>query len=231
LLILVLAEAALETVPKNLWSHPAVRRHSKRQKKHPQHLLLDRSMHHSAMRKLEENAKRGRPDITHLALLEAMGSPLNKEGLLQVYVHTNKNYVITVNPKARLPKNYNRFLGLMQQLFQLGKVPSEGDALLKLKCKTLQDLLAEIEADYVMTFSREGQPKTLEEAVSSLKAKQRPAVIIGGFPHGHFSKSTVQLADEIVSVDPEMLEAWTISSRIIYEYEKALSLPKKRLIP
>jgi rRNA pseudouridine-1189 N-methylase Emg1 (Nep1/Mra1 family) len=56
-------------------------------------------------------------------------------------------------------------------------------------------------------------------------------VIIGGFPHGHFSKSTVQLADEIVSVDPEMLEAWTLSSRIIYEYEKALSLPKKRLIP
>ena len=229
MLILVLAEAALETVPKDLWSHPAVKRHSKRQTKPPKHLLLDRSLHHSAMRKLGENEKRGRPDITHFALLEALGSPLNKEGLLQVYVHTNQDYTITVNPKARLPRNYNRFIGLIEQLFQLGKVPSEGEALLKLENKTLQKLLNDAEADYVTVFSREGSPKTLQEAVSSLQAKRRPAVIIGGFPHGHFSKSTLQLADEVVSVDPEMLEAWTLTSRVIYEYERATSLPKKRI--
>jgi rRNA small subunit pseudouridine methyltransferase Nep1 len=229
LLVLVLAEAALETVPKNLWSHPAVRNHSKRQKKPPQNLLLDRSLHHSAMKRLGENEKRGRPDITHFTLLEALGSPLNKEGLLQVYVHTNKDYTITVNPNARLPRNYNRFLGLIEQLFQMGKVPSEGEALLKLENKTLQKLLAETEADYVMAFSREGKPKTLEKAVSSLQTKQRPAVIIGGFPHGHLSETTFQLADEVVSVELEMLEAWTLTSRIIYEYERTLSLPQKRL--
>lgn len=227
----MLAEAALETVPKDLWSHPAVRRHSKRQKKPPQNLLLDRSLHHSAMRRLGEDEKRGRPDITHFALLEALGSPLNKEGLLQAYVHTNQDYIITVNPSARLPRNYSRFLGLIEQLFQRGKVPSEGEALLKLESKTLPNLLAETEADYVMVFSREGQPKTLEEAVSSLQAKRRPAVIIGGFPHGHLSETTLQLADEIVSVDQEMLEAWTLTSRVIYEYERALSLPQKRLAP
>jgi rRNA small subunit pseudouridine methyltransferase Nep1 len=231
LLIFVLAEAALETVPSDLWSHPAVRRHSKRQKKLPQHLLLDRSLHHSAMMRLRESEKRGRPDITHFALLEALGSPLNKEGLLQVYVHTNGDYIVTVNPAARLPRNYNRFLGLIEQLFQLGKVPSEGEVLLKVEHKTLQRLLAETEADYVMAFSREGQPKTLEEAVSTLQAKQKPAVIIGGFPHGHFSETTVQLADEVVSVDSEMLEAWTLTARVIYEYERGLSLPKKRIAP
>ncbi len=227
----MLAEAALETVPENLWSHPAVRRHSKRHGKPPGHLLLDRSLHHSAMRRLGENEKRGRPDITHFVLLEALGSPLNKEGLLQVYVHTNQGYAITVNPKARLPRNYNRFIGLIEQLFQLGKVPSEGEVLLKLESKTLQDLLSQAEADYILAFSREGQPKTLEETVFSLQTKQRPAVIVGGFPHGHFSQSTVQLADEVVFVDSEMLEAWTLTSRIIYEYERALSLPKKRIAP
>ncbi len=231
MLVLVLAEAALETVPKDLWSHPAVRRHSKRQKKPPKHLLLDRSLHHSAMRKLGENEKRGRPDITHFVLLEALGSPLNKEGLLQAYVHTKQDYTITVNPSARLPRNYNRFLGLIEQLFQLGKVPSEGEMLLKLESKTLPNLLAETEADYVIAFSREGQPKTIEEAISSLQTKRRPAVIIGGFPHGHLSETTVQLADEIVSVDSEMLEAWTLTSRVIYEYERALSLPQKRNAP
>jgi rRNA small subunit pseudouridine methyltransferase Nep1 len=229
LLTLILVEAALETVPKNLWSHPAVKRHSKRQKKPPQQVLLDRSLHHAAMKKLIENEKRGRPDITHFVLLEALGSPLNKEGLLKVYVHTNKDYTITVNPKTRLPRNYNRFLGLIEQLYRLGKVPSEGETLLKLENKTLQTLLAEIEADHVLLFSREGKPKTLQEAVSGLYKKQRPAVIIGGFPHGHCSKTTLELADEIVSVDFEMLEAWTLTARVIYEYERALSLPKKRL--
>ena len=158
----MLAEAAIETVPEDLWSHPAVRRHSKRQRKPPKHLLLDRSLHHSAMRRLDDNLKRGRPDITHFALLEALGSPLNKEDLLQTYVHTNQDYTITVNPSTRLPRNYNRFIGLMEQLFQQQKVPTTGESLLKLEHKTLQQLLTETKADYVLAFSREGKPRTIQ---------------------------------------------------------------------
>ena len=229
MLILVLAEAALETVPKELWRHPAVRRHSKRQRKPPKQLLLDRSLHHSAMRRLDDNLKRGRPDITHFTLLEALGSPLNKEGHLQVYVHTNQDYIITVNPTTRLPRNYNRFIGLMEQLYELEKVPSDGQPLLKLEPKTLQQLLAETKADYILAFSREGKPKTIQDAVSALQSKQSSAVIVGGFPHCHFLETTAQLVDEVVCVDSEMLEAWTITSRVIYEYERSLSLPTKRL--
>jgi rRNA small subunit pseudouridine methyltransferase Nep1 len=226
-----LAEAAIETVPEELWSHPAVRRNARRVGKPPGHILLDRSLHHSAMRRLAENEKRGRPDIIHFTLLETLASPLNKEGLLKVYVHTRQNYTITVNPKARLPRNYNRFTGLIEQLFQLRKVPSEGEVLLKLENKTLPELVNDSSADYLTAFTRMGKPKTLEETVTSIKAKQRPAVIIGVFPHGHFSKTTLQLADETVCVDPKMLEAWTLTSRVIYEWERALSLPKKRIIP
>ncbi len=229
MLTFILAEAALETVPKDLWSHPAVRRHSKRQGKTPAQLLLDRTLHHSAMKRLEKNEKRGRPDITHFALLEALGSPLNKEGLLQTYIHTNNDYVITVNPNTRLPRNYNRFIGLMEQLYQLGKVPSKGETLLKLEHKTLQNLLTETETDHIVFFSRKGSPKTLEDVASNLSAKHMPAVVVGGFPHGHFTEATIQLADEIFCVDSEMLEAWTLTSRVIYEYERAISLPKKRI--
>ena len=229
MLILVLAEAAIETVPEDLWSHPAVRRDSKRQRKPPKQLLLDRSLHHAAMRRLDDNLKRGRPDITHFALLEALGSPLNREGLLQTYVHTNKDYAITVNPSVRLPRNYNRFIGLVEQLFQQKKVPPEGEILLRLEHKTLQQLLAEAKSDYVLVFSREGKPRIMHDAVSGLESRQRPTVIVGGFPYGHFSEATTKLADEVVCVDSEMLEAWTMTSRAIYEYEKALSLPPKRL--
>jgi len=222
------AEAALETVPRGLWNHPSIKRHSERLGKPPEFILLDQSYHHSAMKKLEESEKRGRPDIVHFALLEALGSPLNKERLLQVYIHTINDYVITVNPEARLPRNYNRFVGLLEQLFELGRVPSSGQPLLKLERKTLPQILDEVKSDYVMAFSRKGSPNTLEKAISRLLDKERPTVIIGGFPHGH-SETTIKLASEVVSIDPEMLETWTLTSRVIYEYERATSLPKKRL--
>lgn len=229
MLTLILAEAALETIPTELWSNPAVRSHAKKQGKPPKQLLLDRSIHHSAMRHLYNNFKRGRPDITHFALLEALGSPLNIEGVLQVYVHTNNDFVITVNPEVRLPRNYRRFVGLIEQLFQERQVPLNEEPLLILEQKTLHQLLVEIQTDYTLAFSRQGQPKTIHTAVSVLRSKQHPTIIIGGFAHGHFSKTTTQLLDETVCVDPEMLEVWTIISRVIYEYEKSLSIPKKRL--
>lgn len=226
---LILAEAALETVPQSLWDHPAVRRHAKKRGKHVRFILLDRSYHHAAMKRLDENLKRGRPDIVHFTLLEALGSPLNKTGGLQIYVHTVNDQTITVNPKARLPRNYDRFVGLMEQLFELGKVPPTGTALLQLEHKTLPQLLHEAKPTYVMGFSRAGIPCVLEEAVPRLSKSDRPAVIVGGFPHGHFSRTTLELMDEVVCIDPEMLEAWTVASRVIYEYERAVSLPKKRL--
>lgn len=231
MLILILAESALETIPQGLWRHPSVQRHSKRRGKHPQFLLLDRSYHHTAMKTLEGGEKRGRPDIIHFALLEALGSPLNREGLLQTYVHTIHDRVITVNPEARLPRNYLRFVGLVEQLFESGRVPPTGPALLKLERKTLPQLLREIKPDHVTAFSRKGKSRLLEEAVSELSEKERPAVVIGGFPRGHFSETTTRLAKEVIRIDPEMLEAWTVTSRVIYEYERALSLPRKRLKP
>jgi len=69
----------------------------------------------------------------------------------------------------------------------------------------------------------------LEEAVAKISDEEKPMVMIGGFPHGHFSSTNLKLMDEAVSIDVEMLEAWTVTSRVIYEYERAISLPKKRL--
>jgi rRNA small subunit pseudouridine methyltransferase Nep1 len=229
LLVLILAESALETIPKELWEHPAVKRYSRKYRKTPRFLLLDRSYHHAAMKTLPESEKRGRPDIVHFALLEALGSPLNKERLLQVYVHTFNNYVIKVKPETRLPRNYNRFVGLMEQLFELGRAPPNGQALLKLERKTLSQLLREINPTYVVGFSTAGVPHTVEGVMLRLLNEEKPAVIIGGFPHGHFSVATLRLANELVRIDLETLEAWTVTSRVIYEYECAVSLPIKRL--
>jgi len=231
LLILVLAESALETIPEKLWTHRSVQRYAKLRGKHPKFVVLDRSFHHRAMQSLDESAKRGRPDIVHFALLEALGSPLNKEELLQVYVHTFNDFVISVNPETRLPRNYSRFVSLIEQLFEFRRVPPSQTqtTLLTLEHKTLKQLIREVQPSYVMAFSRIGKPLTFEEAISKLSNEKRPLLIVGGFPHGHFSRATLKQVNETVCVDPDMLETWTMVSRAVYEYECLLSISKKRL--
>ena len=181
------------------------------------------------MDKLPDGKKRGRPDIVHFALLEALGSPLNKVGFLQVYVHTYSDFVVTVNSEVRLPRNYDRFVGLLEQLFERGCVPPSGQPMLSLERKSLQQLLAEIDADYILALSRHGTPATLREVVAPLHTKTNPAVIIGGFPHGRFSPAITTNANKVISIDSEMLDTWIVTGRVIYEYERALSIPVKRL--
>jgi len=230
LLILILAESALETVPKEIANHPAVRKHAMRRGKKPHQTILDRSYHHRAMLSLPNSEKRGRPDIIHFSLLSALGTPLAKEKLLEIYVHTIADYVIYVNPEVRLPRNYLRFIGLMEQLFIHGKVPPKSQKpLLQIEKKTFKKLMEEIGPEHTIAFTRKGEKQTLESAISKIADKRKAAVIVGGFPHGNFSEQTLKLADETICIDPETLEAWTVTARIIYEYERFIGLPEKRI--
>jgi len=228
-LLFVLAESALERVPKELWRHPVVVKTARRRGKRPGAILLDRSLHHPAMRSLPDASKRGRPDLVHTTLLAVMGSPLNKEGLLRTYVHTIDDHVIEIDPQTRLPKNYNRFVGLIEQLYEEGQVPPGGPPLLTIRREGLPELVERLEPDRILLFTEEGEPRTIEQAMRGLPGLERPMIIIGGFPHGHFKPETLSLADEKVCVDPEGLEAWVVAARAIYEYERAMGLPGERL--
>ena len=42
-----------------------------------------------------------------------LDSPLNRAGLLQVYIHTERNVLIEVHPQLRIPRTFDRFCGLM----------------------------------------------------------------------------------------------------------------------
>lgn len=65
------------------------------------------------MRRNNKDPGACRPDITHQSLLMLFDSPLNRAGLLQVYIHTSKNVLIEVNPQCRIPRTFKRFGGLM----------------------------------------------------------------------------------------------------------------------
>jgi len=141
---LILAEAALELVPKDLLEHSSVIAHAKRKRRRPNETILDRNYHHSAMKPSERFEKRGRPDIVHFSALEALGSPLNREGQLQTWIHTVQDEVIQVDPKTRLPRNYDRFVSLMEQLLVERRVPPQGAPLLSVKTMSLTELIERI---------------------------------------------------------------------------------------
>lgn len=121
---LVIAESALEMVPPELYGHPAVRAHARRTRGGKrQHMLLDNSWHYAAMKGMPDAARRGRPDLVHLALVTATSAPLYRlSRALEVYVHTADGCMISLGPGVRIPKSYHRFAGLVETLYETGVI-------------------------------------------------------------------------------------------------------------
>ncbi|MEM1936867.1 MAG: 16S rRNA methyltransferase [Candidatus Caldarchaeum sp.] len=218
-LLLVIVESALETVPPEIHRHPAVLKHAKRLGKDPSKILLDTSYHHWAMKNLQEAEKRGRPDIVHFSLLEALGSPLNLEGRLETYVATRSGHVIHLNPSVRLPRVYDRFKGLMEQLLDKGEVSSpSGERLLSLERAPLKTLVERLQPSLKVLMTERGETQSLHTVLKT----RRPMVMVGGFPHGEFSRETEELADMRVSLCRRPLEAWTVVSRVLCMAEQLM---------
>ncbi len=216
----MIADSELELVPKSIVEHPAVVNYARRRGKKPEEVILDSSYHHSALKKLEDGDRRGRPDIVHICLLNALESIANKEGKLRVYVHTRNDEVIYIKPETRLPRNYNRFLGLMESLFKNRVVPKDLE-LLRLEEKTLGELIEEIGPDEVFVMHEEGELIKPRDFGKSLAELENPVVIVGGFPHGDF-RSPVE--GRKVSLYREPLMAWTVVNEIIVNFETYLNL-------
>jgi rRNA small subunit pseudouridine methyltransferase Nep1 len=221
MLTLVLAEAEVERLPFELCQHPAVIAHAKQRGKQPRQMLLDSNYHHAAMIHLPEGRRRGRPDITHLFLLTALESIVNKEGQLTILIHTRHDEMIIIDPQTRIMRNYERFLGLFEQLFENHVVPDKKHPLLRLKEHvSLQQVIEQQHADHVVALSKEGTPVVLHRYFPSLQKqkKQHLLFIIGGFPSGQFHSDINSLAKEMISIYPEMLPAWTVASELLVNY-------------
>jgi rRNA small subunit pseudouridine methyltransferase Nep1 len=235
MLTLILAESSIERVPSQLRKHPSVIAHARRRRRDPASLILDQNYHHSAMMTVRGEdrshglAKRGRPDIAFHVLLQALGSPLNREGLLRTYIHTVDDNVIDIDPSLRPPRNYDRFIGILEQLYDQKSVPPDERPLLSIRQCTLPRLVDEVATSLTIAFSTLGKAASMKDACSQLLSARAPVVLIGGFARSHFKRSTSQLADHIFSVDKEPLDAWVVAGRVIYEYERGIGLPERRL--
>ncbi|MCS7108179.1 MAG: 16S rRNA methyltransferase [Sulfolobales archaeon] len=220
----IIAEASLETIPSEVATHPAVISSCKLRKKHWSEVLLDTSLHYSAMKRLPNRLKRGRPDIIHTILLEALSSPINLEGHLKIFIHTLNDQVIFVDPVTRIPRNYVRFVGLIEQLFKYGQVPpNDANPLMRIVNLSFINLLRRIDRSKVITLSESGKHMDCE-SICRLALSEDLPIVIGGFPHGDFRNDIYECSKYVFSIYGKSLDAWVVVSRILGACERVLGI-------
>ncbi len=218
----IMAYSALELVPREIASHPQVVSYARRRNKPPTKVILDKSYHYHAMSRLRDKERRGRPDMVFAFLLAALSSPLNLMGKLRVYVHTHQDYVIFVNPKTKPIRSYERFLGIMEKLFEEGRVPEEGEPLMELRNMGLETLVKkEIGADGIVLLEPNSPLKSPLEIAR--EASEGLPVVVQGFPRGDFGIEAYKLAKAKYYVFPSVIDSWVVADRIICAYESLVS--------
>lgn len=220
MLSLVIAESALELVPKELQNHNSVLASARKFGKKPSEILLDVSWHFAAMKKMKNEIKRGRPDLVHFCLLEACSIPIYFENRLQVFVHTIDDKVIFFDKSVRLPKSYHRFAGLVEKLYSEGKIEEDSKKLLEIKKMSFDDLVKKISPKQIIGLSSKGKPSSYQQV--SEEVDKDTCIVVGGFAKGQFSDDIKKHFDKMVSVDKNPLEAHIIISRTLYECEKRI---------
>ena len=220
MLYIILAESSLELIPKKIHNHPSVTSYSKKFKKNSSNTLLDNSWHFGAMKGLDNEIKRGRPDIIHLTLLSLCTTPVFYKNKIKIFIHTVNDEVISINNNTRLPKSYHRFQGLMEKLFLTKKIESEDEILMEMKNSSLPQLISKIKPTQIIGLTTQGQKTSLDKLVEQIE--ENSCIILGGFQKDHFNNETDKIIDKSFSINDSSLEAHLVASRLAYEYEKTI---------
>ncbi len=175
------------------------------------------------MKQLPYSWKRGRPDIVHFALMEALSTPLFMNRMLRVYVHTINDKIITIADNLRIPKSYFRFERLMMSLFREKVIKSnEGTILMELSDGTFSDLVDTIKPNIVIGLSTVGVQSNAQKVAENARSADHSSLVVGGFAKGHFSENVTKSLGPTYSISNITLEAHVVFARILYECEKLL---------
>ena len=178
--------------------------------------LLNCDDHATFLKRHKRDPSDYRPDIVHQTLLQILDSPLNKAGRVSaVYVHTQKNVLISVNPSVRIPRTFKRFCGLMVQLLQkLSIRASNGpDKLLKVIKHPITKHLPVNVPRVGFSFSSETIVRFQDYVTSQKKRLDSVGIVyvLGAMAHG---KIDMSYTDTHVSVSEYPLSAAYCASRI-----------------
>ncbi len=226
---ILFADAAVELVSPDI----ALKLKSTRQprKAPPNGELLDVADHNFAMQDLPNKDQRGRPDILHHCLLNTLDTPLARSGTSGVYFQLREGQVFSVASDTRIPRNYNRFKGVLTQLLLKTHVPDEKPFHMWLVAGNLTQLFARRSYDHVCVLTRTGVlmdvPRHFEQGSTG-----KWLCVIGAFQEGFFQTSTLQELRKqpfhLMSISASGLSAGTVASRVIYAYEMAMDAKSRK---
>ncbi len=224
MLHIILLEAAIELVPSELTSLKEIQKHAYKRNKRPNEILLDQSNHGRSMTRLEDGDRRGRPDIVLFSLQSLLETPLCKAGLLSMHIQLQDGRIVEVNPAVRLPRNHDRFVGLMEQLLLRGQVPPTGDPLLRMINGSLSELVSSLRGnslDAMTLLAVEGGQKIdMHTLVEMYPSKSDVPVIlgVGAFPHGDFLGNARDVFETHIELDHDVMMAWHVCSEVLWTY-------------
>jgi len=106
-----------------------------------------------------------------------------------------------------------------KKLLSVKQVSYNDKDLLSIREGGLKAIISDIMPTKIIGMSRLGKPSSAKDVANLLSKEERPALIVGGFPRGHFSKETADEFDETLSLGTMGLDAHIVIGRILYEYE------------
>ena len=222
MLTIIIADAEIEFVPKELFNEPDSISYARRRSKDISKVLLDSNYMHTAIDKYYpgESKRRGRPEIIHVALLVAMESILNQSNRMRLYIHTRENFVIEVDWKTRIPRSYNRFIGLIESLLENIEKNLNDESLLKIWKLDLNECITKFSSGKIIILSPRGKYSSVRTIFEN---ESDYTIIIGGFAEGDY-RSEIHHNIERISIFSQELSVWTVISEIVCSYESKIGL-------
>uniref|UniRef100_A0A6A7GBX2 18S rRNA (pseudouridine-N1)-methyltransferase n=1 Tax=Hirondellea gigas TaxID=1518452 RepID=A0A6A7GBX2_9CRUS len=183
--------------------------------------LTNVDAHKGILRKHKRDPSLYRPDILHQCLLTLLDSPLNKSGLLLIYIHTRNNVLIEVNPQIRIPRTFKRFCGLMVQLLHKFSIRGSdgGPKLLKIVKNPVTKYFPPNCRKFGTSVT--GELQQLREFIPQLPTNEPVVWVVGTQAHG---VADVDYTEKSVSISSYPLSAACALGRICHEYEQFLDI-------
>lgn len=192
-------------------------------KKNPQIINCDE--HYKIIKSMKKNLDEFRPDIIHQCLLNLFDSPLNKVGLLQVYIHTNKNILIEINPCTRIPRTFKRFSGLFTQVLLKDEIKASNSEkiLIKIVHSRIEDLLEKNTPKVLL--SEKGRLVDIETYSKKLinNNYQNLCFIIGTNPKGSIDPF-IKYSDDCISISSFELDSNVVCAKICSSFENTFDI-------
>jgi rRNA small subunit pseudouridine methyltransferase Nep1 len=198
--------------------------------------LLNCDDHKSILKKHGRDLSSARPDIAHQVcqstyliylimrntlqcLLMLLDSPLNRAGLLQVYIHTERNVLIEVNPQTRIPRTFPRFCGLMVQLLHKLSIHAS-DGPMKLLRVIKNPITIHLPAGCRKIGTSFNADKCVK--VKDYAPDNQPIVfVVGAMAHGRVS---VDYTEKDIAISEYPLSAALTCAKLCCAFEEAWSV-------